>query len=328
MTEKRIKTSSTLEFETTLNMPGDFYEFTVDVVNSGSVDAMIENVVKNPELTTEQAKYLEYEITYQNGESITTKQLLAKETTMPLKVRIEYRKDLIASDLPTGQVVLDLSLTLEYIQSDGTGSAVNNNGVGGDTPVEDPYSIEAYGSLDEIGTIVKIGTEKFYTIGTDGDNVKLLAMYNLHIGNEVISCEDEYGNNCTIKELASPTGKQSPDAKGSTGNVFPYIGTVDYNSFDFSDYRTVIEEYGVVVNSIRLISWEELTDKDTFACTSLGTCSSKYPFIYSTSYWTGGGTVTLRSIVLSDGYCDMSHPGEDDFVGVRPVIVVPKDTFN
>ena len=45
-----IKTSSTLEFETTLNMPGDFYEFTVDVVNAGDIDAMIENVVKTPDL--------------------------------------------------------------------------------------------------------------------------------------------------------------------------------------------------------------------------------------------------------------------------------------
>ena len=44
-----IKTSSTVEFSTTLNMPGDFYEFTIDVVNAGSIDAMIENVVKNPE---------------------------------------------------------------------------------------------------------------------------------------------------------------------------------------------------------------------------------------------------------------------------------------
>ena len=121
-----IKTSSTLEFETTLNMPGDFYEFVVDVVNGGDIDAMIENVVKTPDLTAEQAKFLKYEITYQNNESITTKQLLAKDTTMPIKVRVEYRKDLNNSDLPTGQVVLDLSLTLEYVQSDGSGSIVNN----------------------------------------------------------------------------------------------------------------------------------------------------------------------------------------------------------
>ena len=123
-----IKTSSTLEFNTTLNMPGDFYEFTVDVVNGGSLDAMIENVVKNPELTTEQAKYLNYEVSYKNGESIATKQTLPSNSSMPIKVRVEYRRDISASDLPTSQTKLDLSLTLEYVQSDGTGTSVSGNG--------------------------------------------------------------------------------------------------------------------------------------------------------------------------------------------------------
>ncbi len=123
-----IKTSSTLEFSTTLNMPGDFYEFSIDVVNDGSIDAMIERVVKNPELTVEQAKYLNYEVSYMNGESIDVKQTLYKNTSIPIKVRVEYRKDLVASDLPVGQTKLDLSLTLEYIQSDGTGTSVDNNG--------------------------------------------------------------------------------------------------------------------------------------------------------------------------------------------------------
>lgn len=123
-----IKTSSLLEFSTTLNTPGDFYEFTVDVVNNGSIDAMIDSVVKTPELTTEQTKYLKYEVSYANGESITAKQNIAAGATMPIKVRVEYRTDLTASDLPTVQTVLDLSLTLVYIQSDGTGSNVTNNG--------------------------------------------------------------------------------------------------------------------------------------------------------------------------------------------------------
>lgn len=49
-------------------MPGEFYEFTVDVVNEGSIDAMIDSVVKTPELTSAQAKYIKYEISYENGE--------------------------------------------------------------------------------------------------------------------------------------------------------------------------------------------------------------------------------------------------------------------
>ena len=88
-----ITGTNKVEFETTLDQPGEFYEFTVDVVNAGTIDAMIASVIKTPELTTDQAKFLKYEVTYENGEPITTKQTLSKGTTTPIKVRIEYRKD-------------------------------------------------------------------------------------------------------------------------------------------------------------------------------------------------------------------------------------------
>ena len=323
-----IKTSSTLEFETTLNMPGDFYEFTVDVVNGGDIDAMIENVVKNPELTTEQAKFLKYEITYQNGESITTKQVLAKDTTMPIKVRVEYRKDLVASDLPTGQVILDLSLTLEYVQSDGTGISVNNNGV---------YSpVSANGDINEIGTIVTIGTEQFYTIGTEGDNVNLFSMYNLHVGNSV----DEYFN---VTPLASPTGMQSDSALGNI-EEHPSIGTTAFSSdiqkgTNYSDYRgSIVEEYvnsyktalesefGVDVVEARLITKEELVN--IFSCNEYEhSCSrSIYSWINSTYFWSGTAEGSDRIWTAGRGFGHMTYNYASG-VGVRPVIVISKSYF-
>ena len=36
-----VADKTTVDFEVALNLPGDFYEFTVDVVNGGSIDAMI-----------------------------------------------------------------------------------------------------------------------------------------------------------------------------------------------------------------------------------------------------------------------------------------------
>ena len=337
-----IKTSSTVEFSTTLNMPGDFYEFTIDVVNAGSIDAMIENVIKTPELTADQAKFLKYEITYQNGESITNKQLLAKDTTMPIKVRIEYRKDLVASDLPTGQVVLDLALTLEYTQSDGTASAVTNNGV---------LKPVANGSIEDIGTVVTIGSEQFYTIGTDGDNVKLLSMYNLNVGNKVTSVNIktyEY----TMVPITNPTGLQSSDAIGLKWDVgtnsptgFPWYGTVAFatgdkhgtNYSDYSgslietyvnDYEVAIETMGVNVESARLITKDELVN--TFGCNeSENTCKgSAYPWIYATTYWSGSANDTYYVwFVDSSG-----HFGYDRYVivseeGVRPVIIISKSLF-
>ena len=48
----QISGTSTLSFDVDLDLPGDYYEFTVDVVNGGSIDAMIDSVVKTPELTS------------------------------------------------------------------------------------------------------------------------------------------------------------------------------------------------------------------------------------------------------------------------------------
>ena len=127
--EPTITGTNKVNFNTTLSQPGEFYEFVVDVVNAGDIDAMIASIIKTPDLTEEQAKFLKYEVTYENGTPITTQQTLSKGTTTPIKVRIEYRKDLVASDLPTSQTVLDMSITLEYTQSDGTGTTIPNNGV-------------------------------------------------------------------------------------------------------------------------------------------------------------------------------------------------------
>ena len=334
-----IKTSSTVEFSTTLSMPGDFYEFIIDVVNGGSIDAMIENVVKTPELTADQAKFLKYEITYQNGESITNKQLLAKDTTMPIKVRIEYRKDLVASDLPTGQVVLDLALTLEYTQSDGTASAVTNNGV---------LKPVANGSIEDIGTVVTIGSEQFYTIGTEGDNVKLLSMYNLMVGNEVNISED---GNPIVTPLANSTGLQSNDAVGARVDEngmpahFPWYGTVAFatedkhgtNYSDYSgslietyvnDYEVAIEAMGVNVESARLITKDELVN--TFGCNeSEYTCTgSAYPWIYATTYWSGSAFNTFYVwVVDSDGIFGFNDYDNVYNYGVRPVIIISKSLF-
>ena len=335
-----IITSSTVEFSTTLNMPGDFYEFTIDVVNAGSIDAMIENVVKTPELTVEQAKFLKYEITYQNGESITTKQLLAKQTSMPIKVRIEYRKDLVASDLPTVQVQLTLGLVLDYIQSDGTASAVTNNGV---------LKPVANGSLDAIGTVVTIGSEQFHTIGTEGDNVKLLSMYNLMVGNKVTVYDLNIGAR-TMVPITNPTGLQSSDAIGIRTDengmpALPWIGTVAYatsdihgtNYSDYSgslietyvnDYEVAIEAMGVNVESARLITKDELVN--TFGCSeSEKTCTgSAYPWIYSTTYWSVSAYnsnhvwgVDSRGRFVNALYSDALG------AGVRPVITISKSLF-
>lgn len=111
-----ITGNTTASFSANLTKPGDFYEFTIRVVNDGTIDAMISEIVKMPELTSEQAKYLKYEITYDSGLSISSKQYVAKKSYVILKVRVEYRSDILVSDLPTSSTTLNLSFKVVYAQ--------------------------------------------------------------------------------------------------------------------------------------------------------------------------------------------------------------------
>ena len=191
-TTPSITSPTTATFSTTLNMPGDFYEFTIDVVNNGSIDAMIDSVTKEPTLTETQAKYLNYIIEYQNGESINTKQLVSKESFVRLKVRVEFRKDVIASDLPTTSETLNLAFTVNYVQSDGSGSSVNNNGM----KVINVVSGDGTQTSDEIC----IGEECFYVMYSDETTVTMLAKYNLYVGGEYNSSWTAYGDEATGKQ--------------------------------------------------------------------------------------------------------------------------------
>ena len=42
---------TSMDFEVDLDLPGDYYEFTTDIINRGTIDAMIDSIEKTPELT-------------------------------------------------------------------------------------------------------------------------------------------------------------------------------------------------------------------------------------------------------------------------------------
>ena len=318
-----IENNTTVDFEVELELPGDFYEFTVDVVNNGTIDAMIESINKEPNLTTTQQKYLNYTIEYQNGEQIASKQLVSTNSFVRLKVRVEYKKDLTASDLPQNTETLNLGFSLNYVQSDGSGISVNNNGI--------KVKPVASGDINEIGTIVTIGDQHFYTIGTEGDNVKLLAMYNLYVGGEFnydTPGWTAYGSEATGKQDSTMLGYVEDQSvnKGTTvfsDNSTSYTGSIVEGYVNA--YKDILEgeEYGVPVVEARLITKEELTSND-IGCDILS-CENAPSFIYSISYWSGStGDYDFVWVVYSLGIFNQDNYYNDEFLGVRPVIVIPK----
>lgn len=99
-----------------LTKPKDSVKYTVDVVNDGTINAEIVNIVKG-ELTAEQEKAIEFSVTNEDGTNLEEGFILNAKAKQKLVVTIRYKDDIEASDLLADQSI-DLSLTLNYVQTD------------------------------------------------------------------------------------------------------------------------------------------------------------------------------------------------------------------
>lgn len=112
-------TKTKVSFNITLSKPGDSYEFTVDAVNKGTIDAMLSGFSATS-LTTDQQKYLTYTVTYGDGATISTKDYLKKGTSETIRVKVRFKEDLTSADLPSSAETLNLTATFVYVQADST----------------------------------------------------------------------------------------------------------------------------------------------------------------------------------------------------------------
>ena len=344
-TAPTITDSKTATFSTTLTKPGDYYMFTIDVVNNGTIDAMINSITKTPELSDTQKKYLNYVIEYQNGNTITTKQLVEKKSFIRIKVKVQFREDISASDLPTAAETLNLSFKVNYVQSDDSSEnvSINNNG---------KLVKIVSGDYDTVGSEICIGEECFYVISSDEDNVTMLAKYNLYVGNMF----DEKLGEVTLPD---PTGKQSSKAVGFSYNyssdnpilaVLPFSATAywhddtslkskygtsypayvyDENSILYpyiENYKNYLIAQGIKNLTTRLITINELFD---LGCSYSDACNSPlYSWVTGMSYWTGFAYDSSNIMyVNSYGSFASSSYSISNHRGIRPVITISKSEF-
>ena len=160
-----IDTATSISYEVTLSKPGDFYEFNVDVVNEGTIDAMIESVsskLNNVEITT-LPNYLEYSVTYEDDIAIAPNQLLEAGKSETYKVRIGYKKDINPEDLPSIDQTLNLLFTVTYVQADNSAVRVSRPSF-----ADDDWDIVI--NTLKTGNIApyKVGDEKDVDLGTFG----------------------------------------------------------------------------------------------------------------------------------------------------------------
>ena len=114
-TPAKLSGTDTITFAVDLNTPGDFYEFTFDVVNDGTIDAKLNTKPSIPSIPENLKSYVTYTVTYSDGgTALNANDTLAHGATKKVKVRLEFKKDI--AQLPTVEDPLALSFTLNYVQ--------------------------------------------------------------------------------------------------------------------------------------------------------------------------------------------------------------------
>lgn len=110
--------STGISFNADLDKPGDYYEFSVDVVNNGSIDAMVSNY--SFEGTSDIEKIIKFDVSYIDGVEINKLDRLASLEEETLLIRMEYRKDVDPSDLNQEDIEINVKFEMDYVQDDGS----------------------------------------------------------------------------------------------------------------------------------------------------------------------------------------------------------------
>lgn len=164
------KNTTTLNYKIALEDPGDEYSFDVDVVNDGTIDAMI-SLINNSELTEEQNKITDYIITYSDSTPITEKNFLPKHSRDSFKVTVKFKRDIQMEDLPSSDSEVNLSLRVEYSQAKDA-DLIRNNAVKSrvikDLSGKGNDAVMSYGAVkNDGGTITLNGENQIIDLGLD-----------------------------------------------------------------------------------------------------------------------------------------------------------------
>ena len=114
-----------VSFEADFDMPGDFYEFTIEAVNDGTIDAMVLDMALSN--SSELPDYIKCTIVYDdNNQPLGQFHRLPKAsggvpTVVKYRVRIEYTEDVTPADMnavPTGGASYQFTYGVQYTKAD------------------------------------------------------------------------------------------------------------------------------------------------------------------------------------------------------------------
>ncbi len=299
-TAATITNPTSITFGVTLENPGDFYEFNVDVVNDGTFDAMIDSFSFLPVLTSAQQEFLEYSVTYSNDTELEIYQKLDAGTQETLKVRFGYIDGLDASLYPYVDQELTVEIEIVYVQAD-------ENAIDVACSVTCPEG--TYLPADsctcapcEAGSSCPGGNYTYDPITVHGRSDCPAGTYSLSEAGECTSCpagsyQDEIGQSSCKVCAAGKTGSVGATSTCTT-NCAGYAGTTSWATPSWSN--NTVQNHCVATACA-----------SGYSLASDNVCRTPYTvtFNYNKATWNSPTTVTRTCTPDANGKCSVTAPG-------------------
>ena len=244
----------TVTFSSTLELPGDYFEFTVDAVNEGSVDGMIDDI--NTVITDGNDDPVEFEdyihliVTYDDGTPIARKQLLKANSSEKYKVRIEFDED--AEEVPENDITYNISYQVTYVPADDTAKPVRYAVFGLGPDVNQKLKVLAGNTLDSENPIYTQDSNVTAIVRSD-TAPSSSNMTDEHIVSLVTSKTPIYAwyENGTIYYYSESEYLKFSESTSYMFSGFTSLTSIDLSEIDSSDVTNI---YGTLNNDRSLVT--------------------------------------------------------------------------
>ena len=233
-----ITDNTSVSFSASLENPGDFYEFTIDLVNSGTLNAKLDDIEVLPVLTSEQANYFQYSVTYSDETAIQKYDALDAGTKETILVRFKYLELDDTSLYPEEDMDFDFSVSMSYIQ--GNGNKVSHPSFANDSWEDVIYHI----LNNDIEGYYEVGMTKEIDMGTLGEHTVRLV-------------------NTSTPEECSTEGF----SKSACGVIFEFVDILKTNKFGDSNTNVGGWESSALRTYLNSTAYNQIPDdiKDSVA---------------------------------------------------------------
>ncbi len=295
-----------------LSKPKDKVEYTVDIVNDGTITAEITNI-EMTKLTEEQSKYLEFYANYSDGRDVSESDILKPKQKETVKIVIGFKEDITEEDLPKEVATIDFSLAINYVQSD-----ENGNG-GTDIPTT---TTEPVYQTSEVGDEIALGNEHFYVISDNENTVTALARHNITLDNVPVQSDSAK----TTTFSSSNYWVKSGNLLSEYGDIYPSF-VYDNNSKLYSyvqNYETYLRSLGYKSVLASLLSYEQAVSLGCDANSK--SCSNAPSFVITSKYWLGSAGINTDVYnIKTNGNFEYNLYLTLLTYGIRPVITIDKN---